>query len=288
MSEASIGIVGGSGLYEMAGLQETGVVELDTPFGAPSAPYRLGTIQGQTVAFLPRHGTLHTFSPTRINYRANIYGFKTLGVTRILSASAVGSMREEIAPRDILLPDQFIDRTRHRADTFFDEGVVAHVSLADPFCPQLRAACASAGEDLPVRVHPAGTYLCMEGPQFSTRAESHLYRSWGVSVIGMTNLTEARLAREAEICYVTLALVTDYDCWREGGAVDVEEILENLRHNAAHAGDLVRRTVASLPPERSCACGEALAAAILTRPEGISQATRRRLQRLIGHRLPPS
>jgi len=221
LANASIGIIGGSGLYQMAGLEDAVEVEIETPFGEPSGPYRVGTMEGRRVAFLPRHGKQHGLSPSGINFRANLFGFKKLGVSRILSASAVGSMQEGIAPLDIVIPDQFIDRTRHRPDTFFEDGIVAHVSMADPICPQLLTLSAEAATDVPVRVHRGGIYLCMEGPQFSTRAESELYRTWGVSVIGMTNLQEAKLAREAEICYVTLALVTDYDCWRDGGDVEL-------------------------------------------------------------------
>jgi 5'-methylthioadenosine phosphorylase len=286
LAKAAIGIIGGSGLYQMAGLEDAREVELATPFGPPSGPYRLGTLAGRRVAFLPRHGPGHRLSPSQINFQANVYGFKQLGVTRILSASAVGSMQEEVAPLDIVIPDQFIDRTRHRPDTFFEDGIVAHVSMADPVCPELCRICAAAAKDVPVRLHEGGIYLCIEGPQFSTRAESRLYRAWGVSVIGMTNLQEAKLAREAEICYVTLALVTDYDCWRDGGDVDVEEILSHLRQNADHAAAILRQAVSAVPAERSCKCGSALQDAILTHPDGIPEATRRRLDRIIGHRLP--
>ena len=285
VSEASIGIIGGSGLYELSGIEAGRDVSLDTPFGAPSAAYRVGTLAGRRVAFLPRHGTGHRFGPAQINTRASIHGFKQLGVERILSVSAVGSMQEDVAPLDMVVPDQFIDRTRHRADTFFDKGIVVHVPFADPICSDLQGHLAGAAADGPVRVHRGGTYLCIEGPQFSTRAESHLYRSWGVTVIGMTNLPEARLAREAEICYATLALVTDYDCWREEDTVDVDTILDNLRRNASHAADVLRRCVERLPAERGCGCGQALAGAILTRPDCIPAETRRRLDRLIGHRL---
>ena len=288
MADASIGIIGGSGLYRMAGLEDAVEVEIETPFGEPSGPYRVGTMEGRRVAFLPRHGMHHGLSPSGINFRANLFGFKKLGVSRILSASAVGSMQEGIAPLDIVIPDQFIDRTRHRPDTFFEDGIVAHVSMADPICPQLLTLSAEAAADVPVRVHRGGIYLCMEGPQFSTRAESELYRTWGVSVIGMTNLQEAKLAREAEICYVTLALVTDYDCWRDGGDVDVEEILSHLRRNADHAAAILARTVARIRGERDCSWGTALQDAILTHPDGIPEAVRRRLEPIIGHRLAPS
>ena len=286
MKEIEFGIIGGSGLYELAGVEDVQDVQVETPFGEPSAPYRVGRLGDRSVAFLPRHGVDHTLSPTRINYRANIFGFKKLGVQRLLSASAVGSMREGIAPRDIVLPDQFIDRTRHRPDTFFSDGVVAHVSMADPFCPQLSETAVAAAANVPVRLHRGGVYLCMEGPQFSTRAESVLYRSWDVAVIGMTNLQEARLAREAELCYLTLALVTDYDCWRQDQAVDVQEILENLQHNAVHAAMILKGVVSALPPERTCSCGEALVHAILTAPSAIPSATREKLAPILAHRLP--
>ncbi|MCZ6746252.1 MAG: S-methyl-5'-thioadenosine phosphorylase [Acidobacteria bacterium] len=286
MTEIEFGIIGGSGLYELAGVEDVQDVQVETPFGEPSAPYRVGRLGDRRVAFLPRHGVDHTLSPTRINYRANIFGFKKLGVQRLLSASAVGSMREGIAPRDIVLPDQFIDRTRHRPDTFFSDGVVAHVSMADPFCPQLSETAVAAAANVPVRLHRGGVYLCMEGPQFSTRAESVLYRSWDVAVIGMTNLQEARLAREAELCYLTLALVTDYDCWRQDQAVDVQEILENLQHNAVHAAMILKGVVSALPPERTCSCGEALVHAILTAPSAIPSATREKLAPILAHRLP--
>jgi 5'-methylthioadenosine phosphorylase len=288
VSEVEFGIIGGSGLYQLAGIEDVREIQVETPFGSPSAPYRVGKIGARGVAFLPRHGPDHSLSPTEINYRANIFGFKKLGVTRLLSASAVGSMQESIAPQDIVVPDQFIDRTRHRPDTFFSDGIVAHVSLAEPFCPQLTEEAVTAAREVDVRLHRGGTYLCMEGPQFSTRAESNLYRSWNVSVIGMTNLQEARLAREAEICYLTLALVTDYDCWRQDDAVDVEEILANLKHNAIHAAAILAGVVAGAAELRACTCGEALASAILTRPDAIPAATRERLSLLVQHRLPAS
>jgi 5'-methylthioadenosine phosphorylase len=279
--QASIGLIGGSGLYDLAGVEEAREVRLQTPFGEPSDAFVLGRLAGRAVAFLARHGRGHRFSPSEINYRANIHGFKTLGVRRIFSASAVGSMREEIAPLDVVIPDQFIDRTHGRAGTFFEGGIVAHVSLADPICAETAAALAAAARSLPGRVHAGGTYLCIEGPAFSTRAESRLFRSWGAAVIGMTNMQEARLAREAELCYATLALVTDYDCWREGEAVSVEEIVRNLRQNATHAIEILRGAVASVPDERSCGCGAALADAILTRAEDVPAAARRRLAALL-------
>ena len=212
----NIGIIGGSGLYQMEGLRVLEEHALETPFGAPSAPYVIGEVEGVRVAFLSRHGRGHVVMPTEINYRANLFGFKLLGVETILSASAVGSMKEEYAPTDLVFPDQFIDRTRHRADTFFGDGIVGHISFADPICSGVSFLASQAARECGARVHEGGVYVCIEGPQFSTRAESQLYRSWGVDVIGMTNLQEAKLAREAEICYATMALVTDYDCWHAG------------------------------------------------------------------------
>ncbi len=276
---AEIGVLGGSGLYAVEEMQDVEEQRLDTPFGAPSDAYILGSIAGRRVAFLPRHGRGHRIAPGEMNYRANIWGMKMLGVGRILSASAVGSLQESIRPLDIVLPDQFIDRTRARASTFFGDGCVAHVSLADPVCPALRARTAAAAREVGARAHDGGTYLCIEGPQFSTRAESRLYRSWGAAVIGMTNATEARLAREAEICYATIALVTDYDCWHESEeAVSVETIVGYLRRNAETARALIAGTLASLPSTREgCACPDALANAIITDRRAIPSATRSRL-----------
>jgi len=235
----------------MEGLQDLQEVRLTTPFGEPSDAFHVGTLSGRRIAFLSRHGSGHLWMPSEVNYRANIYGLKLLGVQRIFSASAVGSLREDIAPLDIVLPDQFVDRTWRRASTFFGDGVAGHVSMADPFCPELRALLAEKGRGRTTRVHEGGSYLCIEGPQFSTRAESRIYRSWGQSVIGMTNATEARLAREAEICYATLALVTDYDCWHEEEApVTVEQVIGRLKTNARVAQDLIRDSIAGLPEER--------------------------------------
>lgn len=277
------GIIGGSGLYSIPGLTDVDVKHISTPFGDPSDPYVVGTLEGKRVAFLARHGRGHRITPTELNYRANIYGFKQLGVEQILSLSAVGSLKEEHRPLDFVLPDQFVDRTRHRADTFFGEGLVAHVSLADPVCPRLhglmRECCESAG----VPAHAGGTYLCMEGPAFSTKAESNLYRSWGMDVIGMTNLTEAKLAREAEICYVTVAMVTDYDCWHPGhDAVTVSEIIENLNRNAANAAKVVTEAVRRLDGTRGCKCGQSLAHALITDRSRIPEATRDKLQAIVG------
>jgi 5'-methylthioadenosine phosphorylase len=276
---ASIGLIGGSGLYALAGLDQAREVRLDTPYGAPSDALILGLIGDRPVAFLARHGRGHRLLPGDINYRANIYAMKSLGVTRILSASAVGSMKETIHPREVVLPDQFIDRTRARASTFFGDGIAAHVGFADPICPEARRALLEAARGAGAVAHDGGTYLCMEGPAFSTRAESKLYRSWGVDVIGMTNLTEAKLAREAEICYATLALVTDYDCWHDEEAdVTVGDVLAVLRDNAALAAAALRGAVLALPSERSaCTCGAALRHAVITAPEAFTREARERL-----------
>ncbi len=283
MSQAEIGIIGGSGLYSMPGLTDVRELKQPTPFGEPSDPYVLGTLEGRKVAFLARHGRGHRILPTELNFRANIYGFKQLGVERIVSVSAVGSLKQEHKPLDFVIPDQFFDRTRHRVDTFFGEGVVAHISFADPVCPELAqsvdAACRKAG----VTSKRGGTYLCMEGPQFSTKAESNVYRSWGMDVIGMTNLQEAKLAREAEICYVTVAMVTDYDCWHpHHDSVTVDQIVAVLVKNAENASQVVRHAVAAMPSQRNCKCGAALAHAILTDRDKIPAATREKLKLILG------
>ncbi|MGH9489911.1 MAG: S-methyl-5'-thioadenosine phosphorylase [Terriglobales bacterium] len=283
---AEIGIIGGSGLYAMPGLTGTRELTLHTPFGGPSDVYALGLLEGRRVAFLARHGRGHRLTPSEINYRANIYGFKTLGVSQILSLSAVGSLQEEHKPLDFVLPDQFFDRTRGRASTFFGGGLVAHVSFADPVCARLlghlETGCQAAG----VAAHRGGTYLCMEGPAFSTRAESNLYRVWGMDVIGMTNLQEAKLAREAEICYATVAMVTDYDCWHPGhDAVTVNEVIANLQRNAANACAVVRETVKRLERPGTavrCRCQQALAHALITDREQIPAAARERLRPIVG------
>jgi 5'-methylthioadenosine phosphorylase len=285
MAEATIGIIGGSGLYKMAGLEDVKEVAINTPFGKPSDAFVIGQLEGQRVAFLPRHGRGHRIMPSEINFRANIYGMKMLGVERILSASAVGSLKEEHKPLDIVVPDQFIDRTRNRVSTFFGDGIVAHVAFADPVCSQLSDVIAAAGTAHDgFELHRGGTYVCMEGPAFSTKAESHLYRSWGADVIGMTNLQEAKLAREAEICYATLALVTDYDCWHESHeSVTVDLVLENLNRNSENARLLIREAVSRLAGvERTCGCGQALRYAIITQPEEISDAAKQRLSEIIG------
>jgi 5'-methylthioadenosine phosphorylase len=284
MNEVQIGIIGGSGLYQMDGLKVVHEQKIETPFGEPSDPYVIGEIEGVLVAFLSRHGAGHRKLPSELNYRANIYGFKTLGVHTIVSASAVGSMKEEYHPTDILFPHQFIDRTRHRADTFFGEGIVGHISFADPICAGVSFLASQAAREAGARVHEGGTYLCIEGPQFSTRAESNLYRSWGVDVIGMTNLQEAKLAREAEICYTTMALVTDYDCWHETAeSVSVEQILAVLKANAEMAQRILRRVVPrAATRKRDCACVNALRFAIVTDPARIPPETKKKLAPIIG------
>jgi len=282
-NKVEIGIVGGSGFYSMVGVEGLKEVRLKTPFGEPSDAYMIGKVEGKTVAFLARHGRGHRFSPSELNYRANIYGMKMLGVERILSLSAVGSLKEEHAPLDFVIPDQFFDRTRGRISTFFSGGVVAHISFADPVCPQLASVVDSSARASGINSKLGGTYLCMEGPAFSTRAESNVYRSWGMDVIGMTNLQEAKLAREAEICYVTIAMVTDYDCWHKGhDAVSVDQIIATLQHNTENARKLVPEVIRSLPPERSCKCGAALKHAIITDRAAISEEAKQRLGLLIG------
>jgi 5'-methylthioadenosine phosphorylase len=288
LSQAEIGIIGGSGLYSMPGLTDVREVNQETPFGDPSDSYVLGTLDGRRVAFLARHGRGHSILPTELNFRANIYGFKQLGVERILSVSAVGSLREEHKPLDFVIPDQFFDRTRHRVDTFFGEGLVAHIAFADPVCPQLSQLVETACKKAGVTGKRGGTYLNMEGPQFSTKAESNVYRSWGMDVIGMTNLQEAKLAREAEICYVTVAMVTDYDCWHpHHDSVTVDQIVAVLVKNAENAAKVVRETVAGLPASRSCKCGSALAHAILTERDKIPAATRQKLKLILDKYLSP-
>ena len=287
MSSLSIGIIGGSGLYDMAELTDRDEVRLETPFGDPSGPYITGTLRGRRVAFLARHGAGHTLTPSELNFRANIYGFKSLGVERILSASAVGSLRADIAPLHLVVPDQFIDRTRGRVSTFFGDGIAGHIAFADPVCGTLARLLHDSAVETGATVHRGGTYVCMEGPAFSTRAESHLYRSWGASIIGMTNLQEAKLAREAEICYATLALVTDYDCWHaDHDHVTVEMVIDNLTQNARTAQQVIAAVVGALAPgERTCACATALSTAIITRPDAVPDDTRRRLDVIMGRYL---
>jgi 5'-methylthioadenosine phosphorylase len=278
-----IGIIGGSGLYDMAELTNCEERRLTTPFGDPSGPYVVGTLRGKQVAFLARHGVGHRILPSELNFRANIYGFKTLGVERILSASAVGSLREEYRPLDIVVPDQFFDRTRGRISTFFGRGLVVHIAFAHPVCPDLSAIAATCAEAVGATVHRGGTYLNMEGPQFSTLSESKLYRSWGMDVIGMTNLQEAKLAREAEICYATLALVTDYDSWHpDHDSVTVDLIVANLLKNADTAKKSIAEAVGRIEGARTCACKDALATAIITRPEHVPEQTKADLAPIIG------
>ena len=281
--KAEIGIIGGSGLYSMPGFEAQEEVRLSTPFGDPSDAYIAGELEGRRVAFLARHGRGHRISPSELNFRANIFGLKLLGVERILSLSAVGSLKEEHVPLDFVIPDQFFDRTRGRISTFFGGGVVAHISFADPVCPQLTRTVHSAALEIGINSKAGGTYLCMEGPAFSTRAESNVYRSWGMDVIGMTNLQEAKLAREAEMCYVTVAMVTDYDCWHEAhDAVSVEQIIGNLMKNAENACKLVRHVVARMPQQRTCKCGSALKHAIITDRAAIPASAKEQLGLLIG------
>jgi 5'-methylthioadenosine phosphorylase len=278
LPQAEIGIIGGSGLYSMPGLSDMREVKQETPFGDPSDAYVLGTLAGHKVAFLARHGRGHRILPTELNFRANVYGFKQLGVERIVSISAVGSLKEEHKPLEFVIPDQFFDRTRHRVDTFFGDGIVAHIAFADPVCPQLSQVVETACKKAGVTGKRGGTYLNMEGPQFSTKAESNIYRSWGMDVIGMTNLQEAKLAREAEICYVTVAMVTDYDCWHpHHDSVTVDQIVAVLVKNAENAAKVVRETIAAMPTGRSCKCGSALAHAILTDRDKIPATTRQKL-----------
>ena len=282
-ARAEIGIIGGSGLYTVEGLQETQQVELETPWGSPSDSYLLGTLAGRRVAFLARHGRGHRIMPTELNFRANIYGFKKLGVERVISFSAVGSLKEEHHPLEFLIPDQFYDHTKLRVSTFFGDGLVVHISFADPVCPEVakvvHQACQAAG----VPAKRGGTYLCIEGPNFSSKAESAVYRSWEMDVIGMTNVQEAKLAREAELCYATVAMVTDYDCWHPGhAAVTVTEVINYLNKNAANAVRVLTRALESMPRKHSCKCGSALSHAIITDRSKIPPATRQKLELLVG------
>lgn len=281
-SDVRIGIIGGSGLYQMDGLTNVEEIEVPTPFGNPSDTYRLGTLEDKRVVFLARHNRNHTISPSELNFRANIYGFKKLGVEWIISASAVGSLKEEHRPLDIVLPDQFYDRTKTRISTFFGDGVVVHVSFADPVCSQLAGVVQEAGKDARVAIKRGGTYVCMEGPQFSTKAESNTYRSWGMDLIGMTNLQEAKLAREAEICYTTMALVTDYDCWHpDHDAVTVAEVVQNLKKNGENAQKIIRAAVKRLPIVRTCKCRNALQNSILTDLTKVPKKTMTKLELLL-------
>ena len=283
MQKAEIGIIGGSGLYGMPGLTNVREERVETPFGEPSDAFVLGDLEGRKVAFLARHGRGHRILPSELNFRANIYAMKLLGVDRILSISAVGSLKEEHKPTDFVIPDQFIDRTFARIATFFGDGIVGHVAFGDPVCATVANAFEKACKKAAVVGKLGGTYVCMEGPQFSTRAESNLYRSWGADVIGMTNLQEAKLAREAEICYATMAMVTDYDCWHEGhDDVTIDQIVAVLHQNADNACKVVRAAVAAMPNERTCACSNALQYAILTDRKMIPQATKDKLSAIVG------
>jgi 5'-methylthioadenosine phosphorylase len=288
MTDIRIGIIGGSGLYEMEELTGREERHLSTPFGDPSAAYVIGSLRGKRVAFLARHGPGHRFMPGELNYRANIFGFKLLGVEYLLSASAVGSLKEQYRPLDLVIPDQFFDRTKGRVSTFFGRGLAAHVGFAHPFCAPLSEIATEAGRACGATVHKGGTYVCMDGPQFSTLAESQLYRSWGMDIIGMTNLQEAKLAREAEICYTTIALVTDYDCWHpDHDRVTVEMIVANLAQNATMAQRVIAAAVDRLPFERTCECATALKYAIITRPDAIPPSVKRELTIVIGKYLRP-
>jgi 5'-methylthioadenosine phosphorylase len=283
MTDQILGVIGGSGLYAMKDLNVVDKVTVETPFGDPSDKIVLGDLDGTRMAFLPRHGVGHRITPSEINYRANIFAMKKLGVERIVSVSAVGSMKEEIIPGHIVLPDQFIDRTMHRKATFFGNGIVGHVSLADPICDEMHGLVLESSQQAGATVHPHGTYLCMEGPQFSTRAESFMYRSWGVEVIGMTNLTEAKLAREAGICYVTIALATDYDCWHEEEEpVTLEAVLEIMHKNVELAQDILKKTVKLPVHKRTCACSDAATNAIVTDRKLIPDAVKKDLEILFG------
>ena len=285
--QADIAVIGGSGLYEMDGLTRVKKVSIATPFGKPSDAIVLGELGGKRVAFLARHGKGHHLSPSAINYRANLYALKSLGVERVISVSAVGSMKEHIAPGHLVFPDQFLDRTRLRQGTFFDKGLVAHVAMAEPICAGLSSLLYQSARRLNASVHEGGTYVCIEGPQFSTKAESLLYRSWGVDVIGMTNMPEAKLAREAEMCYATLALATDYDCWHASEeSVTVEGILHIMHQNVLLAKQVIREVLQGPMPSRSCACPSAMEHAVVTAPEAIGPAARRRYQLLLTRMFP--
>ena len=289
MSEAAIGIIGGSGLYELEGMSDVRWRSVRTPFGDPSDDYCVGTFDGRRVIFLPRHGRGHRLTPSELNFRANIWGLKSLGAEWVLSVSAVGSMKETIHPLDLVIPDQFFDATRRRIGSFFGDGIVAHVGMAEPVCGVLAATLAKAARATGAAVHNGGTYVCIEGPQFSTKAESRIYRSWGVDVIGMTNMPEAKLAREAELCYATLALATDYDVWHEThDAVSVESVIQNLLKNVATAKEVLRRVIPAIAGPRTCECPTLLQNAVITSPAAFPHATRRRLDLLIGKYFPMS
>jgi 5'-methylthioadenosine phosphorylase len=288
-AEPAIGVIGGSGLYELDGLADVRWRRVRTPFGEPSDAYCCGRLDGRPVIFLARHGRGHRLMPSELNFRANIWGLKALGAEWVISVSAVGSMKEEIRPLDLVVPDQFVDATRRRVSSFFGDGIVAHVGMAEPVCGQLGATLDKAARQTGATVHRGGAYLCIEGPQFSTRAESRIYRTWGVDVIGMTNMPEAKLAREAELCYATLALATDYDVWHEiHAAVSVEAVVQNLLQNVATAREVLRRAIPMIGPPRTCECPGLLRNAIITSPRAFPPATRRRLELLIGRYVPPA
>lgn len=285
--ESTVGIIGGSGLYELEGLEDVRWTRVRTPFGEPSDAYCVGRLGGRRVVFLPRHGRGHRIMPSELNFRANVHGFRQLGARWVISISAVGSMREDIQPLDLVIPDQFYDHTRRRVSSFFGAGVVAHVGMADPVCRDLGDLLEGAARETGARVHRGGTYICIEGPQFSTRGESEIYRRWGVSVIGMTNMPEAKLAREAELCYATLALATDYDVWHpEHDAVTVEAVVANLLKNVATAKEVLRRVIPRVGAPCTRGCGHALRDAVITSPESFPPATRRRLDLLLGGYFP--
>lgn len=287
IARADIGIIGGSGLYDIEGLRSVEEISVKTPFGAPSDTVVLGELDGTRIAFLSRHGRGHRINPSEINYRANIFALKSLGVRRVISVSAVGSMKESIKPGDVVLPDQFIDLTKRRVSTFFEGGIVAHVAFGDPVCPSLGAVLLDATRAVGATVHQGGVYLCIEGPQFSTKGESRLYRQWGVSVIGMTNLPEAKLAREAELCYATVALATDYDCWHETeDAVTVESILATLRQNVSLAKRLLRAAIPKVADGKACICQRALQDTIITAPDRMPASLRRKLALLMDRAVP--
>ena len=281
--DIKIGIIGGSGLYEMEALTDISHVSLDTPFGAPSDTYIIGTLEGIRVAFLPRHGHGHRISPTELNFRANIYGFKKLGIEHIISVTAVGSLKEHIRPLDIVIPDQFYDRTKERVSTFFGSGLVAHIAFADPMCPNLAALVYNFATKAGASVHRGGTLLCIEGPAFSTKAESNVYRQWGMDIIGMTSLQEAKLAREAEICYAAMAMVTDFDCWHEEESeVNVETVVQNLKKNISTAKKIIQIVIPEISNKRTCICARALKNAIMTDTNAIPPETRKKLELLVG------
>jgi len=283
MSEKVVGVIGGSGLYEMEGFEEVQTIALKTPFGKPSDAFIVGRLEGVKTVFLPRHGKGHRIQPSSLNFRANIYGMKKLGVQWIIGVSAVGSMKESIHPGDMVIPNQFIDQTKGRPSTFFNDGIVGHVSFADPVCPVLSRILGEAGKEVGATVHKDGTYICIEGPQFSTRAESRLYRTWGVDIIGMTNVPEAKLAREAEICYSTISFATDYDCWHEAAEdVSIGEVLRILAQSAKIAKDAIRRAIPRLPEERACVCANALKYALITGKKFIPEKTKKDLEPIIG------